>query len=98
MALDIYKLEGSTAGQLLFSIDDNGYAVLEPAFNIYRSKTGLFVDPYGTLKLSSGFKPLIESIDEAMSQINERRGLFKELRNLLIDAESNGHAIIIEGE
>ena len=98
MALDIYKLEGNTAVKLLFSIDDNAYTVLEPAFNIYRSKTGLFVDPYGTLKLSSGFKPLIEAIDEAMSRINEHRALFEELRNLLIDAESNGHAIIIEGE
>jgi hypothetical protein len=98
MTLDIHILEGGGAGQLLLSIDENAYAALEPAFSIYRRKTGLFIDPYGTLKMSSGFKPLIEAIDEAMTQISENKGLFTELRSLLIDAEKSGHAIILEGD
>ena len=98
MALDIHILEGGKVGQLLYSIDEEAYDALEPAFNIYFRKTGLFIDQYGSLKLSSGFKPLIDAIDKAMSQTNEHRELFMELRNQLVDAENNGCAIIFEGD
>ena len=56
MALDIHKLENGQAGELLFSIDDLSCSKLEPAFELYKNKTGLFIDPYGDRKLNSGFK------------------------------------------
>ncbi len=96
MALDIHKIENGQAGELLFSIDDLAYSKLEPAFNLYENKTGLYIDPYGHKKLSSGFEPLIKSINEVTTKENEK--LFNEIINLLCKAESNNYGVIFVGD
>ena len=96
MALDIHKLENGKAGELLFSIDNFAYSKLEPAFEIYKNKTGLYIDPYGDRKLSSGFEALITSINETATKENEQ--LFKEIIQVLNEAESNNYGVIFVGD
>ena len=96
MTLDIYKLENGQAGELLFSLNDLSYSKLEPAFDLYKNKTGLFIDPYGDIKLSSGFEPLIKSINDATTKENEQ--LFKDVINILNKAHLNNYEVIFVGD
>ena len=96
MALDIHKMENGKAGELLFSINDSSYSKLEPAFELYKNKTGIFIDPYGNRKLSSGFEPLINSLNEVTTKENEH--LFKEIVNVLSEAEANNYGVIFVGD
>lgn len=96
MALDLHKLGNGKAGKLLFSIDYLAYTKLEPAFESYENKTGVFIDPYGDTKLSSGLMPLINSINEAKSKVNEH--LCNEIISVLRHAESNNYGVIFVGD
>ena len=96
MALDIHKLENGKAGELLFSINNSVYSKLEPAFELYKNKTGLYIDPYGDRKLSSGLEPLITSINEITTKENEH--LFNEIISVLNEAESNNYGVIFVGD
>jgi hypothetical protein len=48
MALDIHACRDGAMGELLFQIDDRAYGQLEPAFELFRQRTGQRIDPYGT--------------------------------------------------
>jgi hypothetical protein len=57
-------------------------------------KTGLFIDQYSDLKLSSGVKPLIESL-EAKDNGSSIYGL---LLTVLRKSEADGYGIIFVGD
>ena len=54
MTLDLFKSTNGRQQELLLSINDDDYKMLSAAFEIYKKRTGLFIDPYSTLKLNSG--------------------------------------------
>jgi hypothetical protein len=57
MALDVHLYQHGKMGPLLYQIDDKTYGELYPAFERFRSLTGVFVNPYGdsiiTVEMSS---------------------------------------------
>ena len=98
MALDIHKIENGKTSELLFSISDSLYSIFEPAFNDYKNKTGLYIDPYGKLKLSSGLTTLIEVLTHAMNQNDKHVDSYQRLINTLKNADKNNYGIIFEGD
>ncbi len=93
MSIDIHLLKNGRAEDFLLSIDDSEYLELSPAIELYKSKTGLFIDQYGDLKLSSGVSPLIDSL-EVTSNGSE---IYKSLLSVLKQSEVAGNGIIIVG-
>jgi hypothetical protein len=96
MALDIHKLT-DRAEDHLFSIGDNEYSALESAFNIYKKKTGIFIDPYSDTKFTCGIDVLISSIEESMKS-NENNGVHKQLISILSQAINDKYCIIFVGD
>lgn len=94
MSLDIHKLKSDKAEDLLLSINDSEYAELLPAIEIYKSKTGLFIDQYSDLKLSSGVQPLIDAV--AVSSNGSK--IYNSLVNVLKQSEAGGYGIIFVGD
>lgn len=94
MSLDIHKLTNGRPGECLLSISDAEYLELLPAFRVFKSKTGLTIDQYTDLKLSSGLSILIKSI-EAKSSGN---AVHSSLLKVLKQSEENGQGIIFIGE
>lgn len=90
MSIDIHKLENGRPLDLLLSINDLEYAELLPAVESFKAKTGLFIDQYSDLKLSSGVQPLIESV-EASSNGSK---IYSSLLNVLKQSEVGGYGII----
>ncbi|SEF67643.1 hypothetical protein [Marinobacterium lutimaris] len=94
MSIDVHKIiDGRTQDHIL-SINSTEYAEILPAIELYRAKTGLFIDQYSDLKLSSGVKPLIESL-EAKSTGSQ---IYKSLISVLKKSELEGYGIIFIGE
>ena len=96
MALDVYKSKNGTYQELLLSIDDGGYAILSTAFDIYKKRTGLFIDPYATLKLNSGVAPLISSINDAFP--DNKHKIVNTLLDILKQAESEHFGVTFVGD
>jgi hypothetical protein len=94
MSLDIHKLKNGRPGKCLLSIGDAEYFELLPAFRIFKSKTGLTIDQYTDLKLSSGLSILIESVEAKSNGSTVHSSLLKVLRQ----SEENGQGIIFIGE
>jgi len=94
MSIDIHKLKNGRAEDYLLSINDSEYSELSPAIEMYKSKTGLFIDQYSDLKLSSGVLPLIQSL-EATSNGTD---IYASLINVLKQSESAGYGIIFVGD
>ena len=76
------------------SINDSEYAEIFPAIELYRAKTGLFIDQYSNLKLSSGVKPLIESLEAK----NTGSRIYTSLIGVLKQSEDDGYGIIFIGD
>lgn len=87
-------MKNGRAEEILLSINDSEYADLQPAFDLYQSKTGLHIDQYSDLKISSGVQPLIDSL-EAKSTGNV---IFSSLLNVLKQSEAAGYGIIFVGD
>ena len=99
MALDIHNLEEGKTGELLFQIDDALYGILEPAFELFRRRTGLFIDQYGDLKLRSGLGTLIHAFMESPEPAHAgRKQHYRAFLALLKQWEENGTDIIFLGD
>ena len=96
MALDIYKSNNGSLSELLLSIKDEDYKILSSAFDTYEKRTGLFIDPYSTLKLNSGVAPLITSINDALPESNHK--IVKALLNILKQAERDHFGVTFVGD
>jgi hypothetical protein len=94
MSIDIHKLKNGKAEDLLLSINDSEYTELLPAIEVYKAKTGLFIDQYSDLKLSSGVQPLIDAV-EASSNGSK---IYNSLVNVLKQSEAGGYGIIFVGD
>ncbi|MBY6220852.1 hypothetical protein [Marinobacter nauticus] len=92
--MDLHKLIDGRPMCHLLSISDSEYTEIFPAIELYREKTGLFIDQYSDLKLSSGVKPLIESL-EAKDNGSSIYGL---LIGALRKSEADGYGIIFVGD
>lgn len=94
MGINIHKLKNCRAEVLLISINDSEYLELLPAFDRYQSKTGLYIDQYGDLKLSSGVQPLIEAIEAT----NDGSRVYNSLLSVLKQSEVTGYGVIFVGD
>jgi len=94
MSIDIHKLKNGRPADLLLSISDSEYAELLPAIEMYKEKTGLFIDQYTDLKLSSGVEPLIESVEASKNGSK----IYGSLATVLKQSEAGGYGIIFVGD
>ena len=94
MSIDIHKLKNGRGEERLLSINDSEYSELLPAIDRYMSKTGLYIDQYSDLKLSSGVQPLIESVEAT----NTGNKIYGSLLKVLKQSEANGYGIIFVGD
>ena len=94
MSIYIHKLTNGRPTDLLLSINDSEYAELLPAIEMFKAKTGLFIEQYSDLKLSSGVQPLIESV-EASSNGSK---IYSLLVGVLKNSEADGYGIIFIGD
>ncbi|MFL1483356.1 hypothetical protein [Marinobacter sp. LN3S78] len=94
MSIDIHKLIDGRPKDRLLSISDSEYAEIFPAIELYREKTGLFIDQYSDLKLNSGVKPLIESLEAK----DNGRSIYGLLISALRKSEADGYGIIFVGD
>lgn len=98
MALDVHVLVNGQLQEHLFSIDDEAYALLSPGLALFKKRTGLFLDPYGDTKFSSGLGPLIQSIEESRQAAGASQKSVAMLVAVLKAAESNGDSIVFVGD
>lgn len=100
MSLDLHRLESGRAKERLLSLDEGMYWHLEPAFSLYKKRTGLLIDPYGDLKLSSGFRPLIEALNETLCTTKQpdARSAMSALLLVLSEADKNQIDLIFCGD
>ncbi len=94
MSIDIHKLKNGRAEEHLLSINDSEYSELLPAIDRYKSKTGLYIDQYSDLKLSSGVQPLIEAVEVASTGSE----IYSSLLKVLKQSEVAGYGIIFVGD
>lgn len=100
MTLDIHRLENGQAQEKLISIGNAEFGLLEPGFKLFSKKTGLPIDPYRDLKLSSGLQALIQALEETRKheKSKEAKGIMESLLRVLYEAQSKGHSIIFCGD
>lgn len=60
MSIHFYK-KGDTKTSL-FHLSDDEYAILEHVFEEFRSKTGIYIDPYGNARLYPANFKLLKTI------------------------------------
>ncbi|MBD3654076.1 hypothetical protein [Kangiella sp.] len=94
MSLDIHKLQNGQPAELLISISSTEYEELYPAIERFKSKTGLLIDQYSDLKLSSGVLPLIQSIEE----VSTESVFYNSLLKVLKQSEADGYGIMFVGD
>lgn len=94
MSLDIHKLQNGKASDLILSIKDSEIAELMNAFELFRSKTGLLIDPYGDIKFSSGFNALIQCLEETDSGSK----VYSDLLGLLRESDDKNVSLIFVGD
>jgi hypothetical protein len=100
MALDIHVLESGRHTELLYQIQHDQYMRMEHAINLFKKRTGIYIDEYRDTKFSSGLKPLIQTLkdcipdDKKSSAAREMASLI----NVLEEAERNNTPIIFVGD
>ena len=90
MALDVHEYKCGNMGQLLFQIDDKAYGGLQPAFELFQKRTGLFVDPYGDVVVDSALPAMISALREAETSSS--------LLGILEECERTGRSVIFVGD
>ncbi|WDE07171.1 hypothetical protein SG34_009910 [Thalassomonas viridans] len=101
MSIELFELKGSRAGKFLFYADSKRYEDLVDVFELYRSKTGIFIDKYRDTKLSSGLSVLIECVQEVMASSSSSSSSSKvreEFLAVLVTADAEGKNVIFLGE
>lgn len=100
MALDIHRLENGKPRERLFTISDADFALLNSSFELFSKRTGLPIDPYADLKLSSGFQALIDALNEQLkAEIrNDVKVLLQSVLRVLNNAQAKGLSIIFCGD
>lgn len=98
MALDIHTLEKGQPAALLLSLDEAALIALAPAFARYKQATGLAIDPYGTLKLSSGLGPLLSALKATTPPSKQQAAIYSQVLHVLEAAEGNGKAVVFVGD
>lgn len=99
MALDIHIYENGQQAELLFQIDDRLYNSLSPVFDLYKSRTGIFIDPYRDTIFSNGLIQLIQACRDSFPEIPEHnRRYITGFLSQLEAWESADYAIIFVGD
>jgi hypothetical protein len=100
MALDIHVLENGRPTGLLYQIEHEQYMRTQVAINLFKKRTGIYIDEYGDTKFSSGLTSLIKTLKDCVA--NEKNSLsVRELTLLLAvleEAERNGDSVIFIGD
>ena len=68
MALDFHRLDNK---KYLFGLDDKKYKNLDEIFTEYKNWTGVYIDPYGDIKLTvENQKMLVKITDNYIEKMN----------------------------
>ena len=98
MALDLHIMENGQPKEWIYAIDSAKWSILNEAFEVFKSKTGLVIDQYSDTKFSSGLQNLIDVLKSVAPKYGKNAELFSELIAVLELAESNGKNIIFVGD
>jgi hypothetical protein len=100
MALDIHVLENGRPTGLLYRIEHEQYMRMQLAINLFKKRTGIYIDEYGDTKFSSGLRALTQTLKECVA--NEKNSLtVRELTSLLAvleEAERNDNSVMFIGD
>ncbi len=100
MALDLHVLENGRHAKLLYQIEHDQYMRMQPAINLFKKRTRIYIDEYRDTKFSSGLEPLIQTLKECIP--GDKKSLAaQELISLLVvleEADKNGIPIIFIGD
>ena len=78
---------------------DSIYAVMEPSFELFRNRTGLFIDPYGGLKFCSGLGELVPAVTDSAGEVQPKDQIvYNEFWALLKNVELNKVDVIFLGD
>jgi len=98
MALDLHIMENGQPKEWIYAIDSEKWSILNEAFAIFKTKTGLVIDQYSDTKFSSGLQNLIDVLKSVAPKYGKNAELFSEFIAVLESAESNGKNIIFVGD
>jgi hypothetical protein len=88
MALEVYNL--TNPKEYLGSIED--FTLIETELNLFKRKTGIMIDQYGTTRLYfDHVKLLVELIKTNKKEINN-------IKSILKLAVENEHSLLFEGD
>lgn len=90
MALDVHEYKCGKLGRLLFQIDDKAYGDLQPAFELFQERTGLFIDPYRDVIVDSVLPAIISAMREAQTSLSSL--------GILEECERTGRSVIFVGD
>jgi hypothetical protein len=68
MALDLHVLENGRHAKLLCQIEHDQYMRMQPAINLFKERTGIYIDEYKDTTFSSGLRPLIQTLKDCMPE------------------------------
>lgn len=90
MALDVHAYENGRMGRLLFQIDDKLYGEFDPTFELFKARTGMFIDPYRDTVLRGESGVLISCL--------EAGGRCASFLAVLKSCLADGQAVIFVGD
>jgi hypothetical protein len=100
MALDLHVLENGRHAKLLYQIQHDQYMRMQSAINLFKKRTGIYIDEYKDTKFSSGLKPLIQTLKDSVP--DDKKSLAAQEINSLIavleEAEKNDTSVIFVGD
>ncbi len=94
MGIDIHRLKNGRPEDLLLTINESEYQDLLPAIETYSANTGLLIDQYSDLKLSSTVIPLIEALESSANGSE----IYRSLIGILKQSDVEGYGIIFIGD
>jgi hypothetical protein len=100
MALDLHVLENGHHTKLLYQIQHDQYMRMEPAIDLLKRRTGIYINQYSDTKFSSGLKPLIQTLKECVPEDKKSLTARKmiSLIDVLEEAERNETPVIFVGD
>jgi len=95
MGIDLCYLDDQK--EVLVTLDESALTKLEPAFKLLQAKSGVYVDPYGTTRISPDHAKIILSEIEKFAEASLSTRIRK-TRSVLEHAKNNNDWLIALGD
>jgi len=98
MAVEFYEITGERGKKILFTFDNQDFEILEDTLSVFKKKTGLDIDQYGTTRIAQGHIRLIMDLielqlNDVYSGAGKSRERLLEIMKKLMQAKSDLLAI-----